>query len=110
MKNMGYLFNFDGHGVFSPAGKVNITPEEMEAHNKELSEAEIKGLDENCQIGQGGTFYFVKGQVQTFVGTVVASSDFVWRSGQSIIFRRNGKRYRGRLKRDADCFNFKRFY
>lgn len=44
MKNMGYLFNFEGHGVFSPDGKVNISPKEVDAHNKALAEAEIKGL------------------------------------------------------------------
>jgi len=104
---VGYLFNFKGHGVFSPDGKVDITPEQADVHNKLLSEAEIKGLDENCQVGQSGTLYYIQGQgVQTFVGTLVSNQTTI--NGNSITFTRNGKRFRGRLQKDANCFNFKR--
>lgn len=103
---LGYLFNFNGHGVFSPDGKVEITPEQAETHNRVLAQAEIKGLDENCEIGQCGTFYYVNGKVSTFTGEVVSTS--VLRKGKSLTFYRNGKAYRGILRKDADCFNFKR--
>lgn len=103
---LGYLFNFQGHGVFSPDGKVNVTSEQVDSHNAALSEAEINGLDKCCQVGQCGTFYYIKGNVQTFVGAVVSNQVEV--NGKVIIFHRNGKTYRGRLQKDADCFNFKR--
>lgn len=104
---VGYLFDFTGHGIFSPDGKVNVTKEDADKHNKLLSEGEILGMDNNCKIGQMGTFYYIKGQVQTFIGTVV--SDNVRVTGKSITFTRpNGHTYRGRLRNDADCFNFKR--
>ena len=105
---VGFLFNFEGHGIFSPDGRVEaITPEQAETHNKLLSEALITGLDTNCEVGQGGTFYYspTKG-VTTWVGTLVSNNVTV--HGQSIKFSRNGKRFRGRLRKDADCFNFRR--
>jgi hypothetical protein len=103
---VGYLMDFTGKGVFSPDGKVDITPEQAKTHNDLLSQGEIKGLDENCQVGMQGTFYYIKGQVQTFMGAVVSADVSV--NGQSITFRRNGRVFRGRLQRDADCFNFRR--
>lgn len=105
---LGYLFDFTGHGVFDPIfGKVEVTHEEADAHNKALSEAELKGLD-NCQVGQGGTFYYVNGAVQTFVGTPVTFPSLVKVNGNTITFQRGMRIYRGRLQKDADCFNFKR--
>jgi hypothetical protein len=107
---VGYLFDFREKGVFSPDGKVEITPQQAEIHNKLLSEAEVKGLDENCQVGQRGTFYLTKkGSAQvvsTFIGEIVATDIFI--NGKSITFKRKGKVFRGRLQKDADCFNFKR--
>ena len=104
---LGYLMAFGSHGVFEPSiGKVDVTPEEATKHNECLATAEIKGMDDNCQIGQGGTFYYIRGQVQTFTGTVVSNEAKV--NGKSITFTRQGKTYRGRLQKDADCFNFRR--
>ena len=104
---LGYLLNFEDKGIFSPSGKVDaITVEEMETHNRLLSEGELKGLDENCQIGQQGTFYYVNNKVTTFMGTIV--TDQITVKGKSITFVRNGKHYRGRLQKESDCFNFKR--
>lgn len=55
---LGYLLSFEGHGVFDPdLGRIEVTPEEANAHNRALSQAEIQGLDQNCQVGQGGYFY-----------------------------------------------------
>lgn len=103
---LGYLFNFGQRGVFSPDGKVEITAEAADAHNRLLGEAELLGLDQNCQVGQGGTFYYIRGLVQTWAGLLV--SDKVKKAGSSITFSRNGKVFRGRLQKDADCFNFRR--
>jgi len=109
---LGYLINFNGHGVFDASlGKVDITPEEIDRHNAILTESQLKGLDENCEIGQWGTFYYTgkDGNVTTFTGEVV--SNRVWVSGEkrfTIKFERNGRMYRGVLQKDADCFNFRR--
>jgi hypothetical protein len=106
---LGYLMNFTGHGIYEPSlGKVDVTPEEADVHNKLLSQAEIDGLDKNCQVGQYGRFYFSpsKKTVQTFIGTVV--SDNVIIHGQSISFTRNGKTFRGKKHEEDDIFTFKR--
>lgn len=105
---LGYLFDFSGHGVYSPEGKVEITKEQAGTHNRLLAEAEIKGLDENCQVGQGGTFYWSpKAGVTMWTGVKVA--DYTLNPSQTVLtFKRNGKVYRGRLQKDANCFNFKR--
>lgn len=109
---VGYLFNFTGNGIFSPDGKVEVTQEQVDKHNTLLAEAEIKGLDECCEVGQHGTFYYVNGRVQTFTGVIVAEGSKVRQSGQVITFSRNvggiKKVFRGRLQKNADCFNFKR--
>lgn len=106
LQALGFMINFGNRGVFSPDGKVEITPADMEVHNKILSEAELKGLDENCQIGQRGTFYYVGGKVSTFTGVEVSTDVRV--KGTSITFTRHGKVFRGRRQSEADCFNFRR--
>lgn len=108
---LGYLFHAEGHGTFDPThGKVDVSKEEAETHNKLLSEAEIKGLDEACQVGQGGIFYLGnkedKRVVHTFTGDVV--TDHIVLHGSSITFHRNGKTYRGRVSPRHDLFRFKR--
>lgn len=109
---VGYIFSFNGT-AFHPDGKLTIsgkeiTQQEIDTHNKCLSEGEIKGLDDNCQIGQGGTFYLDnKVGVKTWIGTKVA--DYTLNPQQTVItFSRAGKTYCGRMQKDADCFNFKR--
>jgi len=91
------------------AGWRSLTKEQVEEHNRLLSEAELLGLDQNCQVGQHGTFYLRKEPVLsviTWMGVLV--SDRVVVHGQTITFKRDGKAYRGRLRKDADCFNFRR--
>jgi hypothetical protein len=105
---LGYLLSFDGKGVFEPRfGQVDLNKEEADAHNKALDEASLKGLDECCQVGQYGTFYYNEkaNTVTTFMGNTVATAS---KNGNSITFIRAGKTYRGRTQKDADCFNFKR--
>lgn len=106
---LGYLFNFDGRTFCPSTGPwAGISPEDMDTHNKVLSEAELKGLDEKCQIGQCGTFYYNEKEkaVKTWVGTVVSTDISI--NKISITFSRKGKTFRGRLQKDADCFNFTR--
>jgi hypothetical protein len=54
----GYLLEFAGHGIYEPTfGKLDVTSEEAKTHNELLSQAEINGLDNNCEVGMGGMFY-----------------------------------------------------
>jgi hypothetical protein len=39
-----YLFNFAGHGVYGPNGKVTINPVDIAKHNKELAQAELEAM------------------------------------------------------------------
>lgn len=123
---LGYLMPFKGKGVYDANhGKVDVSPEHAEIHNKLLSEAQIKGLDEQCQVGQGGHFYFSKPDVKsddpqkrthrisTFTGEVVASAihpdvkEFSI-GGQNISFVRKGRRFRGRRHKEDDSIFIKR--
>lgn len=103
---LGDLIALQG-GVFDPYfGRVDVTPEEAEAHNRLLDEARLKGLDEKCEVGQSGYFYFTNGCVKTFLGTLVTTQVTV--KGSVITFWRKGKTFRGRLRRDSEDFNFRR--
>lgn len=108
---LGYLAHFEGHGVFDPSfGKVNVSEQDAETHNKLLDEAMLKGLDENCEIGMHGSFYLgkVDGRlaIKTFVGATVSNE--VERHGSSVSFRRNGKTFRGQASDEHDLLNFRR--
>jgi len=109
---LGDLMYFDhgiGKGTYdSYFGKVDVTPEEAAIHNKFLGDARIKGLDESCEVGQGGFFYLNKDKqaIITFGGDVVTTDYNI--NGNSITFRRNGKTFRGRLGKHSDAFNFRR--
>jgi hypothetical protein len=51
---LGALFFWPGHGCFDPTfGKVDVTQEEAETHNRLLDEAMLAGLDESPR-GVGG--------------------------------------------------------
>lgn len=108
---LSHLFHFPGHGVYEPnLGMVDIKLEDADEHNRLLDQSIIQGLDENCKVGEWGTLYFEKKDgkkiVKTFTDVLV--SDQVDNKKGVITFRRNGKVFRGRRKKDADCFNFKR--
>ena len=108
---VGYLMNFEGHGIYDPTlGKVDVTPEQAKIHNEELDEATLKGLDVNCEVGQGGSFYLVrqdgKPVVKSFIGTLISDQCSV--NGHIVTFMRNGKAFRGRTSSEHDLFNFKR--
>jgi hypothetical protein len=104
---LGYLLFFKDHGVYEPhLGRVDITPQEAEAHNAALSQAEIEGLDKNCQIGMGGMFYLGtpggKPILRTFVGAVVTEDVAV--KGRSVTFNRKGMTFKGRKRNDEMLF------
>lgn len=108
---IGYLLNFTGRGVFEPTfGKLDVSAEEAETHNRLLSQAEIHGLEQNCQVGQGGMFYTRTENgsmvVTTWVGQEVSRAVRI--RGNVLTFTRKGKAFRGRLRKDQDCFFAKR--
>jgi len=119
---LGYLVNFKEHGVFDASfGRVDIAVEHVDPHNQALDKATIEGLDERCEIGQGGSFYVRmpnKGstqgsQIRTFCGAVIAdnvqfSKNPTGAKHVLVSFRRNGKLFRGTWKTDTDLFNFRR--
>ena len=107
----GYLFEFPGHGIYEPTfGKLEVTSEEARTHNQLLSQAEIKGLDDSCAVGLGGTFYTKKVDGRTWVITWLGAevSRDVRLRGDVLTFKRNDMTFRGRLRKDENCFGFKR--
>lgn len=107
----GYLFDFPGHGVFEPTfGKLDVSAEEAKIHNQSLSRAEIEGLDQNCTVGLDGMFYTRKAEGRTIVATWLGEevSREVRVRGTVLTFTRKGMRFRGRVRREEDCFFFKR--
>lgn len=104
---LGELIHFPEHGTFDPNfGRVDVTKEEADIHNKLLDTAMLEGMDKKCQIGQGSHAYYVGGKVTTFIGTVISEDVAV--KGLIITFRRGGKVYRGHLSRRGDSFNYRR--
>jgi hypothetical protein len=107
----GYLFEFRGRGIFEPTfGKLEVSSDEAATHNQLLSQGEIDGLDHNCAVGMGGMFYTRQLEGQTVVGTWLGEeiSREVQARGKVLTFRRKGMTFRGRLRREQDCFGFKR--
>ena len=107
----GYMFEFPGHGIFEPTfGKFAVSSEEAKTHNELLSKGELAGLDQNCAVGMGGNFCAKRKDGHTIVTTSLGEevSRDVQVNGNVITFNRNGMTFRGRLRRDEDCFHFKR--
>lgn len=106
---LGYLMEISGKGVYEPSlGKVDITSEHVFAHNEALDRALLKGLDETCEIGQSGFFYYHLGTktVRTFLGTLV--SDQIRRNGKSLTMSRANKVYRGVIRKNSELISLKR--
>ena len=53
----GYLFDFSEKGIFSPDGKVQVSKEEADAHNKLLADAEWTGM---LKHGKGILYLTIK--------------------------------------------------
>lgn len=125
---LGYLIDFKEDGIWCPnygeVGRFGVTKEYADAHNKALDEAMIKGLDENCQIGQGSSLYLTKNkatgawQITTFLGTVVSESVTLHQTKtyhsrlqayqKKVWFQRRGKQYKGVNNGSDDLVHFKR--
>lgn len=108
---LGYLMEFPGHGIYEPTfGKLEVTSEEARTHNALLSQGEIAGLEHNCAVGMGGTFYTRKADGRTIVVTWVGDevSQDVQIKNNVLTFHRKAMTFQGRLRKDRDCFAFKR--
>lgn len=107
---IGYLMDFGvEHGIHDAEyGRMPLTPAEGEQHNNALDRALLEGLDKNCAVGQGSTAYWnpVTRQVHTFIGTEI-SRDCTY-TKTTVTFKRNGMVFKGRLQKDAECFNYRR--
>lgn len=103
---VGDIIEFQGK-FFDPNGAIEgITAEQAQRHNDTLDAARILGLDQNCEVGMHGLFYFTDGTVKTWRGTVV--SDRVQTNGRNVTFWRKGMQFQGRRRKDEDCVDFKR--
>lgn len=92
---LGYLMPFKDHGVFDAEyGKLPITEAECSLHNAALDKAMLEGL-QKCPVGKGGNFYYSKGRVTTFVGTVICEKPVIKGRGISLTWR--GMQFSGRL-------------
>ena len=107
----GYMLHFPGHGVYEPTfGRLDVSPAEAQTHNYLPSQAELEGLDSNCAVGLGGMFYTRKAEGRTVVVTWIGQqvSQAVEIKASVLTFRRNGMKFRGRLREQEDCLWFKR--
>lgn len=107
---LGDLIEFPGKGVYEPSlGRVEVPPDQVDAHNRALDKAMLTSMDANCEVGQGSYAYYdnLKG-VTSFIGTVICPRLYCERTASSVTFRRAGKVYRGRLSKAGESFNFKR--
>lgn len=108
---LGYLLDAPDHGIYdSHFGRVNVTSDDAKTHNQLLDGALVRGLEENCAVGFGGTFYCSTNagmtEVKTWLGTLV--SDRVVLSGNVLTFQHKGMTFRGRVRKNEDCFHFLR--
>jgi len=124
---LGYLMYFKDKGVFDAThGRVDVTPEQCKQHNEAYAKASLEGLDNGCEVGQGGFFYVCEEpkdaakkvktwdrlKVLTFVGTQVSEKICNLRGcgpATEIIFDRKGRRFIGIWdKKEGDAVFFRR--
>jgi hypothetical protein len=103
---LGYLMDFHAHGVYDAThGRVDVTPEDAQKHNQVFDAMMVKGLDENCAVGQGGHFYVSGNTVKTWLGTVLGTAKKV---RATYTFTRNGKTFRGKVSQGEEIGFFER--
>jgi len=103
---LGYLMTFPEHGVYDAnVGLVEVTSEEAKRHNEVFDEMMVKGLDENCQVGQGNNFYVSGNTIKTWLGTVLGEAT---KSRTTYTFTRKGMKFSGKLKKGEEVAFFER--
>lgn len=110
---LGYLFFMSGVSYEPDLGGLAVDEKAADRHNKTLDAAILKGLDEACEVGQGGSFYLRwrgRGRhvVVTWMGVEVTTDVVV--DGRNVAFKRKGKTFKGRRRADeaGDLFDFVR--
>lgn len=74
----GYIFRFDGHGSFDPAGRLDgVTPDQEKAHNDNLAAADLKATAERGQ----GLFYLTGNERE---GYKVSQWTGAWKVGATV--------------------------
>jgi hypothetical protein len=103
---LGYLIDFPGHGVYDAEhGRVDVPREDMDRHNEILDKMMIKGLDENCEIGQGHNFYVIGDKVKTFLGVELGDARI---RGSACSFTRKGKTFFAEISEEHEVAYFER--
>lgn len=82
MRKTGYIYNFSGHGAFSPEGKLlqPMTDEQIEEHNKQVERDELEAMEQ-----AGRAVLYLHGQ--DTVGTW--NKGTVWAITRSSVSRNN---------------------
>ncbi len=113
----GYIMQFQGHGAFSPDGKVEFTKEQTDAHNALLGQAEWEGM---LKHGKGLLYLTheeVGGWVSNWVGTHKVKAyhirasfhNFAGRNGRrDVYFMLDGSRWHGVNVGDSQICRVKR--
>jgi len=105
---LGDLIHFEWNrsSICPNNGRVPVTKEEADIHNKVLDQAKIEGLDKNCEVGQGGGFYWDGKNVKTFLGTQVNEGHVVVSGNvrKTVYFNRKGKKFKGVLRKNEEWF------
>ena len=110
---LGYIMEFktpSGVRFFDPGmEQLNISRQEMNEHNKLLDKAILDGL-ENCPVGSGQVFYYIGGQLGTFMGTPVPGDVSVkWNGRRSkLTLQKGNKTFTAWLKQDEEALFLKR--
>jgi len=93
---LGYLFDYKDQGIYEAnIGKVDVTPEQAQAHNKVYDQCLIKGL-ESCQVGQGNQFYVKDGTVSTWLGTGIGKGTLKAGTKATYLLHLDGKVFKYR--------------
>lgn len=105
---LGHLLCFRGRVYDPDLGLVEVDPADVGPHNNALDALLLASLDDRCEVGQWGFFYYQDSppHVRTFTGVTVADEATV--NGRVITFSRKGKTFRGWLLNSAKLFRFKR--
>lgn len=119
-QNAGYIFNFAGHGAFSPDGKIENQPTqaEIDEHNARLAVADMEALR---ATGRGILYIHRENKTPTHVSTWHSTPSTRikinnWRKGRhnmarqrlDVWFYLDGKCYHGVNIGDNDIVRVKR--
>jgi hypothetical protein len=101
---LGDLLHLRGETFCPNNGRVPVSKEAADVHNKALDQARVEGLDKNCEVGMSGMFYWDGKNVKTFLGTQVNDVVMSGNVRKTVYFNRKEMSFKGILRKDADCF------